>query len=146
MLKVPVNEDKFFLEAHAKLRPVEFATEGIFVAGISHSPKSMPETIAQALAAAAKACTILTKEKYRAQAQIAKVDTNACAACGACAHVCAYKAIEIMLVNERTGQRAAQVNPALCKGCGTCAATCRSGAVDVKGITDDQINKAIKAL
>ena len=146
MLKVPVNEDKFFLEAHAKLRPVEFATEGIFVAGISHSPKSMPETIAQALAAAAKACTILTKEKYQAQAQIAKVDTNACAACGACANVCAYKAIEIMIVNERTGQRAAQVNPALCKGCGTCAATCRSGAVDVKGITDDQINRAIKAL
>lgn len=146
MLKVPVNEDRFFLEAHSKLRPVEFATEGIFVAGIAHSPKSIPETIAQAQAAAAKACTILTKEKYQAQACIAEVDTSACAGCGACAHVCAYKAIEVMLVNEKTGQKAAQVNPALCKGCGTCAATCRSGAVDVKGITDDQISRAIKAL
>jgi len=146
MLKVPTNEDNFFLEAHAKLRPVEFATEGIFLAGIAHSPKSMPETVAQALAAAAKTCTILTKEKYQAQARIAEVDTSICAGCGACADVCAYKAIEVMLVNERTGQRAAQVNPALCKGCGTCAATCRSGAVDVKGITDDQINRAIKAL
>ncbi|NIA17561.1 MAG: FAD-dependent oxidoreductase [Planctomycetes bacterium] len=146
MLKVPTNEDGFFLEAHAKLRPVEFATEGIFVAGIAHSPKSIPETIAQAAAAAAKACTILTKEKYHAQARIAEVDTTICAGCGTCTDVCAYKAIEVTLVNERTGQQAAQVNPALCKGCGTCAATCRSGAVDVKGITDDQINRAIKAL
>ncbi len=146
MLKVPINEDGFFLEAHAKLRPVEFATEGIFVAGLAHGPKSMPETITQAQAAAAKVCTIISKEKYQAESRIAEVDTSRCAACHTCEHVCAYKAIEVIVVNEKTGLRAAKVNPALCKGCGTCAATCRSGAVDIKGITDQQINLAIKAL
>ena len=146
MLKVPTNEDKFFLEAHAKLRPVEFATEGIFVAGLAHGPKSIPETIAQAQAAASKAGTILSKEKYEAESRIAEVDVSSCAACGACTHVCAYKAIELVVVDEKTGAKSAMVNPALCKGCGTCAATCRSGAVDVRGITDKQISEAIKAL
>ena len=145
LLKIPVNEDRFFLEAHAKLRPVEFATEGIFVAGLAHSPKSIPETIAQAEAAAAKVCTILSKDKYEAEPRIAEVDIDRCSACGTCEQVCAYKAIEVIVVNERTGMKAAQVNPALCKGCGTCAATCRSGAVDVKGMTDRQVNLAIQA-
>ena len=144
MLKVPLNADGFFLEAHVKLRPVEFATEGIFVAGLAHCPKSMPETIAQAEAVAAKACTILTKKTYEGEAQIARVNESRCSACGTCVHVCAYKALEIGVVNDRTGQLAAMVNPALCKGCGTCAATCRSGAVDVNGIRDHQINLMIK--
>jgi heterodisulfide reductase subunit A len=146
LLKVPTNEDGFFLEAHVKLRPVEFATEGVFVAGLAHSPKNIPETIAQAQAAAAKACVILSKEKYEAEAKVSQVDVARCSACGTCIHACPYKAIELMMVDERNEIIAAQVNPALCKGCGACAAACRSGAIDVKGITDHQINQMIKAL
>ncbi len=146
LLKVPTNEDGFFLEAHVKLRPVEFATEGIFVAGLAHSPKNIPETIAQAQAAAAKACVILSKEKYEAEAKVSQVDVTRCSACGTCIHTCPYQAIELMMVDERNEIIAAQVNPALCKGCGACAAACRNGAIDVKGITDHQINQMIKAL
>jgi len=146
LLKVPINEDSFFLEAHVKLRPVEFATEGIFVAGLAHSPKSITETIAQAKAAAAKACTIITKETYQGEPRIAHVDISKCTACETCIQVCAYKAIEIVIANDRTGAKAAYVNPALCKGCGTCAATCRCGAVDIKGISDHQIDMMIKTL
>jgi len=146
LLKVPVNEDRFFLEAHVKLRPVEFATEGIFVAGLAHSPKSMPETIAQAKAAASKACIIISQDKFEGEAKIAKVDINHCSACGICTEVCAYKAVEVILVDERLGTKAAFVNPALCKGCGTCCAICRPGAIDVEGISDHQIDLMIKAI
>jgi len=146
LLKVPVNEDRFFLEAHVKLRPVEFATEGIFVAGLAHSPKSMPETIAQAKAAASKACIIISQDKFEGEAKIAKVDINRCSACGICTEVCAYKAVEVILVDERLGTKAAFVNPALCKGCGTCCAICRSGAIDVEGISNHQIDLMIKAI
>ncbi|HJO93496.1 MAG TPA: FAD-dependent oxidoreductase [Victivallales bacterium] len=144
MLKVPMNEDGFFLEAHVKLRPVEFATEGVFVAGLAHSPKSIPETIAQAKAAAAKACSIISKNKYQGEAKIARVDTTRCSACGACTEVCAYKAIELV-VDERTKEEISHVNPALCKGCGTCSAICRSGSINIGTITDDQIIRMIKA-
>ena len=143
--KVPMNEDGFFLEAHVKLRPVEFATEGVFVAGVAHSPKSIPEAIAQAKAAASKACAIISQDKYQGESRIANVDVTRCSACGACTEVCAYKAIEVVLVDERLGIMAACVNPALCKGCGTCSAICRSGAADVEGISDHQINLLITA-
>jgi heterodisulfide reductase subunit A-like polyferredoxin len=146
LLKVPVNEDRFFLEAHVKLRPVEFATEGIFVAGLAHNPKSVPETIAQAKAAASKACIIISQDKFEGEANIAKVDINRCSACGICTEVCAYKAVEVILVDERLGTKAAFVNPALCKGCGTCCAICRSGAIDVEGISNHQIDLMIKAI
>ncbi|MFH1615062.1 MAG: FAD-dependent oxidoreductase [Planctomycetota bacterium] len=146
LLKVPVNDDGFFIEAHVKLRPVEFATEGVFVAGLSHSPKSMPETIAQAQAAAAKACAIIAKDNFEGEAKTAHIDVDICAACGTCVGVCAYRAIELVCVDERRGTIAAYVNPALCKGCGTCAATCRSGAMDIKGVTDRQIKLMIEAL
>jgi heterodisulfide reductase subunit A2 len=144
MLKVPLNENGFFLEAHVKLRPVEFATEGIFVAGIAHSPKSVSETIAQAKAAAAKAATIISKEKYHGESKIARVNTNRCSACGTCIEVCAYKAIEIVS-DERTKIKSAYVNPALCKGCGTCSSICRSASIDIGGITDDQVMRMIKS-
>jgi heterodisulfide reductase subunit A len=100
ILKIPINEDGFFLEAHVKLRPVEFATEGIFVAGLAHSPKSIPETIAQAEAAAAKACTIISKKKYEAEPTIAAVNEDLCDGCGICVPVCEYNALEIV---DRTG-------------------------------------------
>jgi heterodisulfide reductase subunit A len=143
MLKVSMNEDGFFLEAHAKLRPVDFATEGIFLCGMAHSPKSIEESICQAKAAVSRACTILTKSSIEAEGVIATVNPNRCTACELCVRVCAYNAIEIE--DTKTG-RTAKVNTALCKGCGACAATCRSSAIDIKGFTDQQINLIITAL
>jgi len=146
MLKIPLNDDGFFLEAHVKLRPVDFATGGVFVCGLAHAPKFMDETIAQANAAASRACTVLTKEKIEAEGIIPRVNIARCSACGLCELVCAYKAVEVRLVDERSGIMAAQVNEALCKGCGACAAGCRSGAIDLQGFTDAQIVAAINAL
>jgi heterodisulfide reductase subunit A-like polyferredoxin len=141
MLKVPVNEDGFFLEAHMKLRPVDFATDGIFVCGLAHAPKSMDESIAQAKAAAARASVVLSKAAIETQGQTAKVDKKRCSGCGLCELVCAYKAIEL---DVKEG--CAKVNEALCKGCGACAATCRCGALDVKGFTNQQIFQMMEAL
>jgi heterodisulfide reductase subunit A len=146
MLKVPLNDDGFFLEAHAKLRPVDFATEGVFVCGLAHSPKFIDETIAQASAAASRASTVLSKEIIEAEGTIPRVNIARCAACGLCELICAYKAVEVTVVDQRRGTMAAQVNQALCKGCGACAAACRSGAIDLQGFTDDQIVAVIEAL
>jgi heterodisulfide reductase subunit A len=146
MLKVPLNDDGFFLEAHAKLRPVDFATEGVFLCGLAHAPKYMEEHITQANAAAARACTVLTQEIIEAEGTIPKVNVARCVACGLCELVCAYNAITVEVVDQRRGTKAAVVNEALCKGCGACAAGCRSGAVDVQGFTDAQIVAAIEAL
>lgn len=146
MLRVPLNADGFFMEAHVKLRPVDFATEGIFVCGLCHSPKSMEETIDQACAAVSRAITILSSDVIEAEGQISQVDITKCSACGMCETICAYKAIEVGIVDERRGIKAAQINDALCKGCGACAANCRCEAVDVKGYTDEQIFAAINAL
>ncbi|MBN1676004.1 MAG: FAD-dependent oxidoreductase [Kiritimatiellae bacterium] len=134
LFKVALNSDGFFLEAHAKLRPVDFATEGVYLCGLAHYPKDMSETIAQALAAAGRAATVLSKDKIEAEARTSHVNEALCMGCAACVDVCAYKAIEIDL---ETGL--ARVNEAVCKGCGACAATCRSGAIDLRGFRDKQI-------
>ncbi len=146
MLRVPLNADKFFLEAHVKLRPVDFATEGIFVCGLCHSPKSMEETIDQACAAVSRAATILSSDVIEAEGSISQVDVMKCSACGMCESICAYNAIEVTVVDERRGTKAAQINEALCKGCGACAANCRCEAIDVRGFTDEQIFSVISAL
>ena len=140
MLKVPLNSEGFFLEAHVKLRPVDFATEGIFVCGLAHYPKDVSESVAQARAAAARAMTILSKETIEAEGKVSQVRTENCAACGACVAVCPFGAIELDEI-----ERAAVVNEALCKGCGACAATCRSGAIDLRGFGDEQLAAAIQA-
>ena len=139
-LKVPLNSDGFFLEAHVKLRPVDFATEGIFVCGLAHYPKDVSESVAQARAAAARAMTILSKKTIEAEGKVSQVRTENCAACGACVAVCPFGAIELDEI-----KRAAVVNEALCKGCGACAATCRSGAIDLRGFGDEQLAAAIQA-
>ncbi len=138
--KVPMTDDGFFLEAHAKLRPVEFATEGVYLAGLAHGPKSVNETRSQALAAASRACTVLQHTEIEAQATTADVRPEKCVACGLCESVCAYGAITLEM--QRIGREerlAAKVNPALCKGCGACVAGCRSGALNLRGFTDQQI-------
>lgn len=138
--KVPLNQDGFFLEAHVKLRPVEFATDGIFLAGLAHAPKFIDESIAQAVGAASRAATILTKDKIKAEGIVAYVDETKCAGCKVCVPICSYNAITFD--EER---KVAQVNEALCKGCGTCSAACPSGANQQRGFLDDQILAQVEA-
>ncbi|MDD4343777.1 MAG: CoB--CoM heterodisulfide reductase iron-sulfur subunit A family protein [Eubacteriales bacterium] len=141
MLKVPINSDGFFLEAHVKLRPVDFSTEGIFVCGLAHSPKNIEESIAQAKAAASRAAQILSKESITTSGIVASVNDEICAGCGLCTVVCPYGAIEIDEIDN-----VAKVNPALCKGCGTCCATCPAGALELKGFRKKQILSMIDIL
>ncbi|MCK4307790.1 FAD-dependent oxidoreductase, partial [candidate division WOR-3 bacterium] len=135
MLKVPLNEDGFFLEAHVKLRPVDFATEGVFLAGLAHSPKTIDESISQAKAASARACTIISKDKYEAEAIIASVNEDICSGCGICESLCSYGAPEIVI---KDGKRVSEVNKALCKGCGSCVSACPSGAMQQLGFKSQQ--------
>lgn len=137
--KVPVNEDGFFMEAHAKLRPVDFATDGVFLCGLAHYPKPIDESIAQAKAAAARAVTILSKKTMTFSGTVAQVDQLLCSSCGTCVNICPYSAPRF---NEK-GK--AEVNPALCKGCGLCVASCRSGAIRLMGFDDAQIFAMIEA-
>jgi heterodisulfide reductase subunit A len=137
MLKVPLNDDNFFLEAHVKLRPVDFATEGIFVAGLAHCPKPIEDSISQANAAVSRACTILSKDEIEAEGKTAKIISERCIGCGMCVENCAYNAIE--LIDDRRFGRIAQINQALCKGCGACSGNCRCAAIDILGFTGEQI-------
>jgi heterodisulfide reductase subunit A len=147
MFKVPLNQEGFFLEAHVKLRPVDFATEGVYLCGLAHSPKSMKESIIQGRAAAGRAATVISKAQLETEGAIANVDPDLCVACGACQEVCAYNAIEVEDVPVRGGTvRRAVVNDVLCKGCGTCSATCRCGAIDIGGFSDKQVLSEIEYL
>jgi heterodisulfide reductase subunit A len=146
LLKVPLNEDGFFLEAHMKLRPVDFATDGIFLAGTAHSPKSIDESISQAYAAVSRASTILSRDVLELPGIVAKVDQDRCIGCGLCEQICTYKAID--MVSEKVFGReilVAKVNEGLCKGCGACVGACRSGAIQQQGYKDEQILAMIKA-
>jgi heterodisulfide reductase subunit A len=140
-LKVPLNEDKFFLEAHVKLRPVDFATDGVFLTGLAHGPKNLGESISQSQAAASRAASVLAKDYLLTEAMITTVNSNLCSACGTCEDVCAFKAIEVN--HERN---TAEVNTVLCKGCGNCVAVCRSHAVELQGFTNEQLLDEMAAL
>jgi heterodisulfide reductase subunit A len=137
LLKVPLNDDNFFLEAHVKLRPVDFATEGVFVAGLAHCPKTIEDSISQANAAVSRACTILSKDEIEAEGKIASIDPARCSGCGMCIDNCAYNAIE--LIEDRRFGSVAIINSALCKGCGACSGNCRCAAIDVAGFSSEQI-------
>jgi heterodisulfide reductase subunit A len=141
MLKVPLTAEKFFLEAHMKLRPVDFAVDGVFLAGMAHSPKTIRESIAQAEAAASRAATIISKETYETEATISSVNKDICSGCGTCVEVCEFDALE--LVKTPYGETVCRVNEAVCKGCGCCAGVCPSGAIEQKGFRRDQILAAI---
>ena len=143
MLKVPVDENDFFLEAHVKLRPVDFATAGIFLAGMAHYPKLIEEAVSQGIAAAGRAETILSKEQVIGEGAIAMVDERFCRGCGECANACEFSAIA---VTEDSGRLAARVNQALCVGCGTCAVACWSNAITMENFTDRQIEAMIGAV
>ena len=141
MLKVPLNNDNFFLEAHVKLRPVDFATEGVFVAGMAHCPKTIEDSISQANAAVSRACTILSKDEIEAEGKTARIDITRCIGCGMCIENCAYNAIE--LIEDRRFGTVASINQALCKGCGACSGNCRCSAIDILGFTGEQIFEMI---
>lgn len=140
MLKVPLNDDGFFLEAHVKLRPVDFSTRGVFVAGNCHVPKFISESIYQAQAAAARAATILAQPKLGAEPNIAIVDEDLCSGCKTCISLCPYNAIDSVKkeINGKTVSRA-KVNEGLCQGCGTCVSACPSSAIQQYGFKDKQL-------
>ncbi len=143
LFKVPLNEDGFFLEAHMKLRPVDFATDGVFLAGLAHSPKFVNEAIAQAKAAAGRAAIILARDYILTAGTVSHVDEQKCIGCGLCTSVCPYAAVS--LVEKKVMGKIktiAEVNPVLCKGCGACAATCRPGAIDLFGFSNSEIINA----
>jgi heterodisulfide reductase subunit A2 len=137
LLRVPLNADGFFLEAHMKLRPVDFASEGLFLCGTAHAPKFLTETIAQASAVAARAASILSKKKMPVGGQIAWVDPDKCISCMTCVHVCPYMAPQINEFNK------AEVEGATCMGCGSCSAECPSKAITLRHFYDTQILAAI---
>ncbi len=137
MYKVPLNEDGFFVEAHVKLRPVDCATDGVFICGLAHAPKPIDESISQAQAAATRAVTVLAKEKIQVSGTVAQVDPMFCSSCGVCIDICPYGAPTFCEEGLFAGK--AEINPVLCKGCGLCVASCRSGAINLKGFGTDQI-------
>ncbi len=141
--KVPLNQDGFFLEAHMKLRPVDFATDGVFVAGLAHYPKPIEESITQAQAAAARAASVLAKPYMEVSAIVSVVDPDLCIGCGLCEALCPFGAIRLHKVYGR-GYRAETIS-ASCKGCGVCAASCPQKAIDMKHFRDRQIVAAIRA-
>ena len=142
--KVPLNEDGFFVERHAKLGPVEFATDGVFLCGMAHYPKPIDESIAQGQAAASRAVALLARETIFTSGTIAETDPMLCSECGVCVSVCPYSAPSFTTEGPFAGR--AQINPVLCKGCGLCVASCRSGAIHLKGFDNDQIFAQIFAL
>jgi heterodisulfide reductase subunit A len=142
MLKVPLTKDGFFLEAHMKLRPVDFATEGVFLCGMAHSPKYIDESIAQACAAAARATTILSKPMLEMEGIIANADEDLCSGCRICEYLCPYGAIEM---KEKDGKFTAHVIEALCKGCGVCGTACPTKAITMGHFTTEEILAQVKA-
>lgn len=145
-LKVPLNGEGFFLEAHMKLRPVDFMTDGVFLCGLAHSPKTVDESILQAQAAAARAATILSRDSIEMEANISEVvDTN-CDGCAYCVDTCPFKAITLLeYMWQGTVKKSVEANETICKGCGCCQATCPKKGVFVRGFTLDQIEAQIHA-
>ena len=142
LLKVPLTKDGSFLEAHMKLRPVDFATDGVFLCGMAHSPKYMEESIAQACAAAARAATILSKKTLEMEGIIANVDEDLCSACRVCEYLCPYGAVEM---KDKDGKPIAHVIEALCKGCGACGTACPTKAITMGHFTTQEILAQVKA-
>jgi heterodisulfide reductase subunit A len=143
LFHVTRSEDGFFMEAHPKLRPVETAMDGIFLAGTCQAPKDIPDTVAQASGAAVQAVGLLNRGQVAIEPMTAEVLAMRCVACGLCVEVCPASAAQIV---EVRGRRQAEINPALCKGCGLCVAACRGGAITLHGFTDQQLLGQLTAL
>ncbi|MFX1236753.1 MAG: CoB--CoM heterodisulfide reductase iron-sulfur subunit A family protein [Promethearchaeota archaeon] len=158
MLKVPLESNNFFLEAHVKLRPIDFATDGIFVCGSAKWPVDVSESIVQGLAAASRASTIISKEEIEISGSIAEIKKDKCIGCGDCRDACVYNAIEIIedrieftalrdsvIPSAALIRHKSKVLPALCKGCGVCVGICPVGALSLKNFTNDQLDVQIES-
>jgi heterodisulfide reductase subunit A len=146
MLKIPADSAGFFLEAHAKIRPLDFATDGIYLCGAAHYPKNLVDSIAQAEGAASRAAIPIMQEKMKGEGQVAEVNEELCSGCKTCEQLCAYSAIEIKPRQNDPEHFVATVNKALCKGCGSCAGACPAGAIEQKGFRSKQIQVMLEAL
>jgi heterodisulfide reductase subunit A-like polyferredoxin len=143
LYKVSLNEDEYFLEAHMKLRPVDFATDGVFLAGLAHYPKPLDETVAQAEAAGAHAAQVLARGYVDAPGMVSTVDPFLCRGCGRCVEVCPFNAPQLKELEN--GAVVSEINPALCKGCGACGVACPTGAAAITHFKDDQVAVMIDA-
>ena len=152
LLTASIDTNNFLTEAHAKLRPAESPTAGIFLSGVCQGPKDIPETVSQASACASKVIALLVKDKLKTNPCVASADDMLCTGCSVCENVCPYGAItyvdkEFRLGGGRTEvRRVATVNPAVCQGCGACTVTCPSGAMDLKGFSTKQIMAEVDAI
>jgi heterodisulfide reductase subunit A-like polyferredoxin len=146
--KVPTDADGFFLEAHVKLRPVDFASDGIFMAGMAHYPKLLDETIIQAQAAAARAARVLSHETLTAGGRVAVVDANKCTGCLTCVRICPFNVPKIRADLTGVGGiiGAAYIEAAVCQGCGSCASECPARAIQLMHYTDAQMTAKVGAL
>jgi heterodisulfide reductase subunit A len=142
LFKVSLGQDGFFQEAHVKLRPVEFAADGVYLCGMAHYPKHITETINQAYGAAGRVLTLLSHDTVVASGSVCEVDEKKCIGCGACISACTYGAIEYK--ETRQGNKAT-VNPVLCKGDGLCNARCPTGAIKLKHFNDEELFAQIDA-
>ena len=152
MVTASIDTNNFLTEAHAKLRPVESPTAGIFLSGVCQGPKDIPETVSQASACAAKVVGLLSKDKLKCNACVSHSDEMLCTGCSVCANVCPYGAITYVDKEFRIGggktelRRVASVNEAVCQGCGACTVACPSGAMDLKGFSNKQIMAEVDAI
>ena len=149
MLGVGYDTNGFYSEAHPKLRPVETATAGVFLAGACQAPKDIPDAVSQASASAAKVLGLFSKPQLERDPIIARVNRNTCVHCRACINACPYHAITDFEIKDRKGnliKTVAEVNEGLCQGCGTCVAVCRSNSIDLDGFTDEQVFAEITTL
>ena len=152
LLTASIDTNNFLTESHAKLRPVESPTAGVYLAGVCQGPKDIPETVSQASACAAKVIGLLVKDKLKTNPCVATPNESMCNGCSQCANVCAYGAITYVDKEFRIGggktevRRVASVNPAVCQGCGACTVTCPSGAMDLKGFSSKQIMSEVEAI
>jgi heterodisulfide reductase subunit A len=145
-LKLPLTEDGFFLEAHMKLRPVDFASDGIFLCGLAHSPKLIDESIAQASAAAARASTILSKQQIQLEAAISEVVDENCDGCAYCIDPCPFDAITLIeYMKDGAIKKTVESDPAKCRGCGVCQATCPKKGIYIRNFRLEQISAMVDA-
>jgi heterodisulfide reductase subunit A len=140
LFKVPLNDDGFFVEAHVKLQPIDFATKGVYVCGLAHSPKPVDEAVAQSLGAASRAATFLSKKKVFGNAVVSGIDERLCRGCRICQQACPYQAIDFL-----EDSIVCRVNPAVCTGCGSCAAACPTGAASVFHFDDEKVLTMVEA-
>jgi heterodisulfide reductase subunit A-like polyferredoxin len=147
-LKVPVDADGWFLEAHVKLRPVDFASEGLFLAGAAHYPKLLEEALVQARAAASRAATILAHPALTAGGAVAVVDQARCTGCLTCVRICPYSVPRVVSGSFGVGDLggAAYIEPAICQGCGLCVAECPARAIYLSHYRDAQMRAKVDAL